>query len=102
MAQYDVKKAEELERQYDSALQTRPLGTVMMRLTFLLSLAFAVYHYITAGYTWVVDTDLAKFFDRVNHDKLMAKVAARVADKRVLRLIRGYLSAGVLDSTSRS
>ena len=54
--------------------------------------------HIIAGYRWVVDTDLAKFFDRVNHDRLMAAVAARVADKRVLRLIRGYLTAGVLDA----
>jgi RNA-directed DNA polymerase len=53
--------------------------------------------HIIAGYRWVVDIDLAKFFDRVNHDRLMAAVAARVADKRVLRLIRGYLNAGVLD-----
>jgi RNA-directed DNA polymerase len=41
-----------------------------------------------SGRTWVVDIDLAKFFDRVNHDRLMAKAAERIADKRVLRLIR--------------
>jgi RNA-directed DNA polymerase len=53
--------------------------------------------YIASGYTVVVDIDLEKFFDRVNHDILMGLVAKRVADKRVLKLIRGVLSAGVLE-----
>lgn len=52
--------------------------------------------YIGEGYGWVVDIDLEKFFDRVNHDILMGLVAKRVTDKRVLKLIRGFLSAGVL------
>jgi RNA-directed DNA polymerase len=54
--------------------------------------------YIIEGYRFVVDIDLAKFFDRVNHDRLMAAVAARVTDRRLLRLIRSYLTAGVLDN----
>src|SRR5277367_2036097 len=54
--------------------------------------------YVIEGYRFVVDIDLAKFFDRVNHDRLMAAVAARVADRRLLRLIRSYLTAGVLDN----
>jgi RNA-directed DNA polymerase len=53
--------------------------------------------YVIAGYQFVVDLDVAKFFDRVNHDRLMAATAARISDRRVLRLIRNYLTAGVLD-----
>ena len=53
--------------------------------------------HIGAGFGIVVDLDLEKFFDRVNHDILMGLVAKRVADKRLLRLIRGFLTAGVLD-----
>ena len=53
--------------------------------------------HILAGFDIVVDLDLEKFFDRVNHDILMGLVAKRVADKRLLRLIRGFLTAGVLD-----
>jgi RNA-directed DNA polymerase len=51
---------------------------------------------IASGHDIVVDIDLEKFFDRVNHDILMGLVAKRVADKRVLKLIRGFLTAGVL------
>ena len=53
--------------------------------------------HIAAGHRWVVDLDLEKFFDRVNHDKLMAKIAERVGDKRLLKLIRAFLRAGVME-----
>jgi RNA-directed DNA polymerase len=53
--------------------------------------------HIAAGHRWVVDMDLEKFFDRVNHDVLMARGARRVKDKRVLLLIRRYLQAGMMD-----
>jgi RNA-directed DNA polymerase len=52
--------------------------------------------YVNEGYDWVVDLDLEKFFDRVNHDVLMSRVARKVKDKRVLRLIRRYLQAGMM------
>jgi RNA-directed DNA polymerase len=57
----------------------------------------AAQQYIAAGYRWVVDLDLEKFFDRVNHDKLMAKIAELVGDKRLLKLIRAFLRAGVME-----
>ncbi|GMA66277.1 hypothetical protein GCM10025859_67680 [Alicyclobacillus fastidiosus] len=52
-------------------------------------------NYIGQGNRWVVDMDLAQFFDRVNHDILMSRVARKIEDKRVLRLIRRYLQAGI-------
>ena len=54
--------------------------------------------YIAEGHRWVVDLDLEKFFDRVNHDKLMAAIARRVSDKRMLRLIRAFLESGVMEN----
>ena len=58
----------------------------------------AAQQHIADGYRWVVDIDLEKFFDRVNHDRLMATAAAKqVEDKRLLKLIRAFLNAGVMD-----
>lgn len=54
--------------------------------------------YIAEGRTWVVDLDLEKFFDRVHHDRLMARLASRVTDKRLLRLLRAYLNAGMMEN----
>ena len=58
----------------------------------------AVQQYMTADCRWVVDFDLEKFFDRVNHDRLMAAIADRVKDKRVLKLIRAFLNSGVMEN----
>jgi RNA-directed DNA polymerase len=54
--------------------------------------------YVHEGHRWVVDLDLEKFFDRVNHDRLMAAVARRIEDKRMLKLIRVFLEAGVMEN----
>src|SRR5258708_4604803 len=54
--------------------------------------------YSAQGYGWVIDLDLEKFFDRVNHDKLMGQVAKRVEDKRLLKRIRAFLNAGVMEN----
>lgn len=53
--------------------------------------------HVESGRRWVVDIDLEKFFDRVNHDVLMARVARRIKDKRMLRLIRRYLQSGIME-----
>ena len=52
--------------------------------------------YVRAGLRYVVDIDLSKFFDRVNHDRLLARLATRIRDKRVLKLIRRFLTSGVM------
>jgi hypothetical protein len=54
--------------------------------------------YIAQGNAWVIDLDLQKFFDRVNHDKLMGQIAKRIEDKRLLKLIRAFLNAGVMEN----
>src|SRR5713226_1545633 len=54
--------------------------------------------HIAEGHGWCVDLDLEKFFDRVNHDKLMGQIAKRVEDKRLLKLLRAFLNAGVMEN----
>src|ERR1700678_2804419 len=58
----------------------------------------AAQQYIAEGHGWCVDLDLEKFFDRVSHDKLMGQIAKRVEDKRLLKLIRAFLNAGVMEN----
>lgn len=58
----------------------------------------AAKQFIADGHRWVVDVDLSKFFDRVNHDILMERISRRIHDKRLLRLIRRWLQAGMMDS----
>lgn len=54
--------------------------------------------FVTSGYKWVVEIDLSKFFDRVNHDILMSRIAKVVDDKKILKLIRRYLNAGIMEN----
>ncbi|WP_411274055.1 group II intron reverse transcriptase/maturase [Daejeonella sp.] len=54
--------------------------------------------YLNAGYAWIVELDLDKFFDRVNHDKLMHLLSGKIKDKRTLKLIRFYLGSGLMDN----
>src|ERR1700680_4490398 len=58
----------------------------------------AAQKHLASGYRWVVDLDLEKFFDRVNHDLLMGRLSQRVTDTRVLKLVRAWLNAGVLEN----
>src|SRR5499433_1356510 len=58
----------------------------------------AAQQYLAEGHGWCVDLDLEKFFDRVNHDKLMGQIAKRIEDKRLLKLIRAFLNAGVMEN----
>jgi RNA-directed DNA polymerase len=53
---------------------------------------------LNEGYEWVVELDLEKFFDRVNHDRLMSLLARKITDKRTLKLLRGYLNCGVMEN----
>jgi group II intron reverse transcriptase/maturase len=57
---------------------------------------FEAQSYIQEGYDWVVDVDLERFFDRVNHDVLMGRLAKKIEDKRMLKILRGFLNAGVM------
>jgi RNA-directed DNA polymerase len=85
-----------LQRQWDPTFSDNSYGFRPGRSTH--QAVAQAQQYIAAGYGWVVDLDLEKFFDRVNHDKLMGQIAKRVRDKRLLKLIRAFLNAGVMEN----
>ena len=85
-----------LQRKWDPTFSERSYGFRPKRSAHQ-AVAQAQQH-IAEGYGIVVDLDLEKFFDRVNHDKLMGQVAKRISDKRVLKLIRAFLNAGVMEN----
>jgi RNA-directed DNA polymerase len=85
-----------LQRQWDRTFSDRSYGFRPGRSAH--QAVAQAQQYIAAGYGWCVDFDLEKFFDRVNHDKLMGQIAKRVEDKRLLKLIRAFLNAGVMEN----
>ncbi len=85
-----------LERQWDPTFSESSYGFRPGR-SAQQAVAQAQKH-IAEGHGWCVDLDLEKFFDRVNHDKLMGQIAKRVEDKRLLKLIRAFLNAGVMEN----
>jgi RNA-directed DNA polymerase len=85
-----------LQRRWDKTFSDQSYGFRPGRSTH--QAVLKAQEHIAQGYGWVVDIDLERFFDRVNHDLLMGRVAKRVSDKRLLKLIRGFLKAGILDS----
>jgi RNA-directed DNA polymerase len=85
-----------LQRRWDSTFSERSYGFRPGRSAH--QAAAQAQRYIADGYDWVVDLDLEKFFDRVNHDKLMGRVAKRIEDRRLRKLIRAFLNAGVMEN----
>lgn len=85
-----------LQRQWDPTFSNHSYGFRPQRSAH--QAVAQAQQYIAEGHQWVVDLDLEQFFDRVNHDKLMGQIAKRVEDKRLLRLIRAFLNAGVMEN----
>ena len=86
---------QELQREWDRSFSTASYGFRPRRSAH--QAVMQSQQYLKQGYRWIVDIDLEKFFDRVNHDKLMSKVRERVTDDRVARLIFGFLKSGIKD-----
>ena len=85
-----------LQRRWDASFSDHSYGFRPGRSAHQ-AVARAQQYIIIEGHRWVVDLDLEKFFDRVNHDRLMARIAQRISDKRLLKLIRAFLTAGVME-----
>src|ERR1700728_3087706 len=85
-----------LQRQWDRTFSDRSYGFRPGRSAH--QAVAQAQQYIADGHGWCVDFDLEKFFDRVNHDKLMGQIAKRVEDKRLLKLTRAFLNAGVMEN----
>jgi RNA-directed DNA polymerase len=85
-----------LQRQWDSTFSKYSFGFRPGRSAH--QAVAQAQEYIAEGRSWCVDLDLEKFFDRVNHDKLMGQIAKRVEDKRLLKLIRAFLNVGVMEN----
>jgi RNA-directed DNA polymerase len=88
--------AQELDKHYDSEFSATSYGFRKGRSAHD-ALGQAT-EYLNSGLTYIVEIDLEKFFDRVNHDRLMSRLSQRIGDKEVLRLIRRYLTCGVMEN----
>src|SRR6202049_2058377 len=85
-----------LQRQWDRTFSERSYGLRPGRSAH--QAVAQAQQYMAQGHGWVIDLDLEKFFDRVNHDKLMGQIAKRIEDRRLLKLTRAFLNAGVMEN----
>ena len=88
--------SQELDKHYDATFSETSYGFRRGRSTH--DALERAQQYMNEGYDYIVEIDLEKFFDRVNHDRLMSRLSQRIEDKDVLRLIRRYLTCGVMEN----
>ena len=86
---------QELQRHWDATFSDASYGFRPKRSAH--QAVMQAQEHLKQGYRWIVDIDLEKFFDRVNHDKLLSKVRERVSDDRVIKLITRFLKSGIQD-----